>query len=137
GFDRPLDAAAIELDRRRLGAEKRSNEPGQRDIGPPAAPLAMAVMASRCSAVARWSMTSPTDQLPFPIASGVNTRTMKARPSSGTLPKLPRATCIAMATVQDPLEGRTAICPRMQGQTKSQLQGSKYCPLTCQDGVAI
>ena len=33
--------------------------------------------------------------------------------------------------------GRTAICPRMHGQTKSQLQVSKYCPLMFHDGVAI
>jgi hypothetical protein len=42
-----------------------------------------------------------------------------------------------MAKVQDPFDGRTAICPVMQGQTKSQLQVSKYCPLMLHDGVAI
>ncbi|HXD17414.1 MAG TPA: alternative ribosome rescue aminoacyl-tRNA hydrolase ArfB [Vicinamibacterales bacterium] len=42
-----------------------------------------------------------------------------------------------MANVQDPRVGRTAIRPRMQGQTKSQLQVSKYWPLTCHDGDAI
>jgi ribosome-associated protein len=42
-----------------------------------------------------------------------------------------------MAKVQDPFDGRTVICPVMQGQTKSQLQVSKYCPLMLHDGVAI
>ncbi len=40
-------------------------------IGPPADPLAMAVIAPICSALARSSMTSPTDQFPFPISCGV------------------------------------------------------------------
>jgi hypothetical protein len=35
--------------------------PDSAAIGPPAAPLAIAVIASRCSAVARASVTSPTD----------------------------------------------------------------------------
>src|SRR5579864_8884498 len=60
--------------------------PDKADMGPPAAPLAMAVMASRCSTLARSSVTRPTDQLPFPISSGVNPRTMKPRPSSDRLP---------------------------------------------------
>jgi hypothetical protein len=44
---------------------------------------------------------------------------------------------MAIAKVHVPLLGRTAICPRMQGQTKSQLQVSKYSPLMFQDGVAM
>jgi hypothetical protein len=39
-------------------------------MGPPAAPLAIAVIASRCSALALSSAMSPTDQLPFAISSG-------------------------------------------------------------------
>ena len=125
----------------RIGADSAPRNlpmrPDNAAIGPPAAPLAMAVIASRCSAVARSSMTRPTFQLPFPISSGVNPRTMNVTPSRGTFPKLPRSTCIAMAKVQVPLDGRTANCPRMQGQTKSQLQVSKYCPLIFHDGVAM
>src|ERR1051325_5358981 len=106
-------------------------------IGPPAWPLAMAVIASRCSALARSSMRRPTDQLPFPISAGVYPSTTNGMPSSETLPKLPWSMCIAIANVHEPLLGRVAIWPRMQGQTKSQLQVSKYCPLIFQDGVAI
>src|SRR5215470_4185619 len=58
-------------------------------------------------------------------------------PSSETLPKLPRSICMAIAKVHEPLLGRTAICPTMQGQMKSQLQVSKYWPLMFQDDVAI
>ncbi len=82
-------------------------------------------------------MTRPTDQLPFPISSGVNPSTMNEMPSSETVPKLPRSTCMAIANVQEPFVGRTAICPRMQGQTKSQLHVSKYWPLMFHDGVAM
>ncbi len=55
-------------------------------IGPPAAPLAMAVIASRWSAFARASVTRPTSQLPLAIAPGVNPRTMKPSPSSVVAP---------------------------------------------------
>ena len=55
-------------------------------MGPPAAPLAIAVMASRCSALAFSSAMTPTDQLPLPISSGVNRSTMKPRPSRETAP---------------------------------------------------
>jgi hypothetical protein len=52
-------------------------------MGPPPLPLAIAVMASRCSALARSSAMTPTDRLfPLPIASDVSPRTMKPRPSS-------------------------------------------------------
>ena len=60
--------------------------PDRAAIGPPAAPLAIAVIASRCSAVARASVTRPTDQFPLPISCGVKPRTMKPRPSSETAP---------------------------------------------------
>ena len=43
----------------------------------------------------------------------------------------------AIANVHEPLLGRVANWPRMQGQTKSQLHVSKYCPLMVQDGVAM
>ncbi len=62
---------------------------------------------------------------------------MKVSPSSMMLSKMPRSMRMAMANVQDPRLGRTAIWPRMQGQTKSQLQVSKYWPLTCHDGDAM
>ena len=55
-------------------------------MGPPADPLAIAVMASSCSALARASAMTPTDQFPLPISSGVHKRTMKPSPSSGTVP---------------------------------------------------
>ncbi len=83
--------------------------PDSAAIGPPAAPLAIAVIASRCSALARSSARRPTDQLPLPIASGVNPRTMKPRPSSDTVPNWPRSIWNAMAKVHDPLLGLTAI----------------------------
>ena len=98
--------------------------PDRAAIGPPAAPLAIAAMASRCSTLARSSTIIPTDQLPFPIASGVNPRTTKPKPSSETLPYVPRSTWKAMAKVHDPLVGLTVIWPGKQGQTKSQLQVS-------------
>src|SRR5215831_9019875 len=44
---------------------------------------------------------------------------------------------MVMAKVQEPFEGRTAIWPRMHGQTKSQLQVSKYWPLMFHDGAAM
>src|SRR5438876_3733355 len=93
-------------------------------MGPPADPLAIEVMASRCSALARASTITPTDQLPLPISSGVKRSTMKPRPSRETVPWLPCPTWNAMATVHDPLVGLTASCPEMQGHTKSQLQFS-------------
>src|SRR5215470_8236191 len=62
---------------------------------------------------------------------------MKVRSLSGTAPKLPRCICSVIATMQKPLVGRTAICPVMQGQMKSQLQVSKYWPLMFQVGVAM
>src|SRR5438132_11611555 len=97
----------------------------------------MAVIASRCSALARSSMRRPTDQLPFPISAGVYPSTTNGMPSSETLPKLPRSICIAIANVHEPLLGRVANWPRMQGQTKSQLHVSKYCPVMFQDGAAV
>src|SRR6185369_12038322 len=102
-------------------------------------PLAIAVIASHCAGEARSSMTSPTDQFPLPISSGVIPKMMNASPFKGTSPKLPRSTCIAIANVQSPFDGRTAICPTMQGQTKSQLQVSTYRPLIFHagDGIAL
>ena len=38
--------------------------------------------------------------------------------------------------IHDPLVGDTCICPGRQGQTKSQLQVSKYCPPTSQAGIS-
>ena len=112
----------------RIGADSTPRNfptsPDSADIGPPAPPLAIAVRASRCSAVARSSAITPTDQLPLPIASGVNPRTMNPRPSSESAPKLPRSTWKAMANMQVPLLGFTAICAGTQGHTKSQLQVS-------------
>ena len=55
-------------------------------IGPPAAPLTMAVTASRCSALACWSMMTPTDQLPLIIASGVRPSTMNPMSLSESAP---------------------------------------------------
>ena len=55
-------------------------------IGPPAAPLAMPAIASRCSAVARSSTTTPTDQLPLPISAGVRPTMMNPRSSRLTPP---------------------------------------------------
>ena len=80
-------------------------------MGPPAAPLAIPVMASRCSALARSSTTTPTDQFPFAISSGVTPTTTNPRPSSGTWPKLPRSIWKAMAKMHVPFVGFTIICP--------------------------
>ncbi len=75
---------------KRIGADSTPrNFPTKADkaaIGPPADPLAIEVMASRCSALARASAMTPTDQFPLPIASGVNPRMMKPRPSRETVP---------------------------------------------------
>ena len=49
-------------------------------------PLAMAVIASLCAALARSSAITPTDQSPLPIASGVSPSMMNPRPSSDTEP---------------------------------------------------
>ena len=61
-------------------------------IGPPALPLVIAAIASRCSGFARSSIIRPTDQFPLIIASGVRPSTMKPRPSSVTLSNFPRST---------------------------------------------
>ena len=79
--------------------------PDSAAIGPPAAPLAIATMASRCAALARSSTMTPADQLPLPISSGVNPTTMKPSPSSASPPKLPRSILKPMAKVHDPLLG--------------------------------
>jgi len=75
---------------KRIGADSTPSilptNPDRAAIGPPAAPLAIAAIASRCSGLARSSAMTPTDQFPFPIASGVNPRTMNPRPSSETVP---------------------------------------------------
>jgi hypothetical protein len=93
-------------------------------MGPPALPVAIAAMASRCSALARSSTTTPTDQLPLPISSGVTPTTTNPRPSSGISPKRPRSIAKPIAKVHDPFVGFTVICQGTQGQTKSQLQFS-------------
>ena len=62
---------------------------------------------------------------------------MNVSPFRGTSPKLPRSIYIAIAKVHEPFDGRTAICPRMQGHTKSQLQVSTYCPLMFHTGVVM
>jgi hypothetical protein len=85
-------------------------------MGPPAWPLAMPVIASRCAALARSSTMTPTDQLPSPITLGVRATTAKARPSSGTSPYRPRATWNASAKMQCPCVGRAAMFEGMQGQ---------------------
>jgi hypothetical protein len=46
----------------------------------------MAVTASRCSALACWSMMTPTDQLPLIIASGVRPSTMNPMSLSESAP---------------------------------------------------
>src|SRR6478735_5329587 len=113
---------------KRIGADSTPRDvPTRADkaaMGPPADPLAIEVMASCCSALARASTITPTDQLPLPISSGVNTSTMKPRPSRETVPWLPCPIWNAMAIVHHPLVGLTASCPATQGHTKSQLQVS-------------
>ena len=86
GLNRPLRAAAIEANWCWLQAQKLSISPDSAAMGPPAAPLAIAVIASRCSALALSSAMSPTDQLPFAIASGVKPSTMNLKPSRDTVP---------------------------------------------------
>src|SRR5687768_13027502 len=88
-------------------------KPERAAMGPPACPLAIAVTASRCSAVARAPLMSPTDQLPFPSPAAVRPR--------GTKPR--------------PLHGTAASWPGTQGQTKSQLQVSWCWPLTFQEVI--
>src|SRR3954469_2547493 len=82
-----LDHTAPERSKR-IGADSTPrNFPTRADkaaMGQPADPLAIEVMASRCSALARESTITPTDQLPLPISSGVKRSTMKPRPSRET-----------------------------------------------------
>src|SRR5687767_1911345 len=98
--------------------------PERADMGPPARPLAIPVMASRWPGLARSSTIKPTDQFPFPIASGVNPSTTNPSPSSETVPYFPRSISKAIAKVHVPLLGLTAICPGTHGHTKSQLHVS-------------
>jgi hypothetical protein len=63
------------------------------------------------SAVACSSAMRPTDPFPFPIASGVNPKTMNPRSSSETVPSFPRSIWNATANVQSPFCGWTANCP--------------------------
>jgi hypothetical protein len=74
----------------RIGADSTPRnfptKPARAAMGPPADPLAIEEIAACCSAFARASAMTPTDQFPLPISSGVHRRTMKPRPSSGTVP---------------------------------------------------
>jgi len=98
--------------------------PASADIGPPAAPLAIAAIASRCCALARSSAMTPTVQLPLFIASGVIPSTMKPRPSRVTSSKRPCSMRNPIAKLHAPFVGRALICAGAQGHTKSQLQVS-------------
>ena len=91
GRHRPARTRAVERDRRGLHAEEGADQADSAAIGPPAAPLAMAVMASRCSALARSSATRPTDQLPLPIAPGVKPEDDEAEPVERRRPVAARA----------------------------------------------
>ena len=119
-LDRPLERPCRS---KAIGADSTPRNlpisPESAAIGPPAAPLAIAVIASRCSVLARSSAMRPTDQFPLPIASGVNPSTMKPRPSSGT-PAVVAAVDLKRhgELALDPLLGVTAICPGMHGHTK-------------------
>ena len=55
--------------------------PDNAEIGPPALPLAIAIMAFRCSGLARSSTIRPTGQFPFPISVGVKPTTMNPKPN--------------------------------------------------------
>ena len=59
-------------------------------IGPPAWPPTMAPRACCWAGLARWSVISPTSQLPSSITPGVRPITAKLSPSSASLPKRPR-----------------------------------------------
>ena len=103
-IDGPFHAVATRSESaptRRREASRRA--PDNAAIGPPAAPLAIAAIASRCAAVARSSATTPTDQFPLLIASGVRPSTMKPRPSSAHGAVAPRSISNAIANVQEPL----------------------------------
>src|SRR5687768_4034342 len=79
--------------------------PDNAAIGPPAAPLATATIASRCAALARSSTITPADQLPLLISSGVKPTTMNPRPSSERSPYFPCSILKPIAKVHEPLVG--------------------------------
>ena len=113
---------------KRIGADSIPTKfliiPASAAMGPPAAPLATATIASRCSGRARSSTITPADQSPLLISAGVNPTTMKPRPSSATSPNLPCSILNPIANVHEPLLGFPDNCVRMHGQTKSQLHVS-------------
>src|SRR5712692_5121939 len=102
------------------------------DTVPPACPLAIATTASFCSGFARSSVTTPTDQLPLSMASGVRPMTAKSTPLRFTSPYFPSSMRCTNANVHDPFVGRAPRLLVGHGQRKSQLQVSKYSPLTRQ-----
>src|SRR5262245_30500447 len=105
-------------------------------IGPPAAPVAIALIASVCLSLARSSTMSPTVMPPSPIAFGACISTMNERPSSLTPSFSPLSIFIAMATLQSPSVGRAARLELMHGHRNVQLQVSMYCPSTRQAAIA-
>src|SRR5215471_17640644 len=74
-FDALTDHLAP-LRSKRIGADSTPRifptRPDRAAIGPPAAPLAIPTMASRCAGLARSSAMTPTDQFPLTISAGVH-----------------------------------------------------------------
>jgi hypothetical protein len=60
---------------------------------------------------------------------------MKEIPSSGTEPILPLSTRIAIAALQSPSVGRSAMFEVMHGQMNAQLQVSMYSPAMRQSAM--
>lgn len=100
-------------------------------IGPPVWPLAIAAsdccerLLLRC-APTRSSTTSPTFQLPSPIAPGVTPARAKQSASSDTSPKRPRSTRKANAKTHPPFVGGAVRLDERQGHYSNRYLCASY-----------
>ncbi|MQM40067.1 hypothetical protein KBTX_04110 [wastewater metagenome] len=103
--------------------------------GPPNLPDVMSAMARAWRSSARSSTIRPTLMSPSAIGPGECIKMMKLSPSRDTPSFSPLPIRMATAALQSPSVGLAVRLEPMQGQMKSQLQVSMYCPSICQPAM--
>src|SRR5262249_57532143 len=96
--------------------------------GPPAVPLAMAVIASAWASVAEASTIRPPIQPPSDMIAFDCARKTKRTPSSATSPKRPDSIANVSATLQKSCVAGVVALRGMHGHRKSHLHATIYSP---------
>ena len=99
--------------------------------GPPCVPDMIWPSACRWASSARSSTYSATRQPPSPITWGESTIITTPRSSSGTSSYRPAVMCMASGSTHLSLSAGPCRLDVMHGQSTSQLQFSRYSPVSC------